>query len=223
MKQTPLFGKTDSPERWLFSLHQILNSITLIRGYFELFTEDPQVDYKNLIESEIEHLSELIQQSMILERVSAQKQSHTSIPIKSFFTQIVKIFKSHGNQQSIKLELTPEIEKDSIQTHRFALEEILRILIDNAYKHGNNKSHSIFIKVEKTSKFFLVKVESLGIGISKKNQKKIFKPFTSLDQATGGCGIGLTIAQKIAQSQKMKLSVESDEKTYTCFTLKIPN
>ena len=52
--------------------------------------------------------------------------------------------------------------------------------------------------------------------------EKIKEPFYRVDKSRkyqGGAGLGLSIASQIAQSHKIKLSVTSDEKQGTEFTL----
>ena len=61
-----------------------------------------------------------------------------------------------------------------------------------------------------------------GDDIPKDKQNKIFERFYRVDKSRkyqGGAGLGLSIASQIAQSHKIKLSVTSDEKQGTEFTL----
>lgn len=52
-------------------------------------------------------------------------------------------------------------------------------------------------------------IEDKGIGISARDQTKIFELFHRLDPKTGGGGLGLTIIQKIMERHNGEVRVES--------------
>src|SRR6056297_1029048 len=78
------------------------------------------------------------------------------------------------------------------------IENLLINLIDNAIKY-NKKHGKIYLRAyEKKNKVF-IEVEDTGLGISQKNQKRIFERFYRVDKArskdVGGTGIGLSIVK----------------------------
>src|SRR5690606_13859751 len=71
-----------------------------------------------------------------------------------------------------------------------------------------------------------ISVEDDGPGIDELYQTKIFEPFYQI-QANGGnpqsgSGLGLPLAQSLAQKMGGTISVHSDKNSRTCFTLSLP-
>ncbi len=81
-----------------------------------------------------------------------------------------------------------------------ALKRCLMNLINNAARYGNE----VWINTFTDNDFFTISVEDDGPGIPEEKTEEVFKPFFRLDpsrnMATGGVGLGLTIARDIAQS-----------------------
>jgi signal transduction histidine kinase len=71
-----------------------------------------------------------------------------------------------------------------------------------------------------------VTVEDTGIGIAPEDQSRIFERFYRVDKARsrelGGAGLGLAIAQWIAQLHKGSISVKSEPGKGSVFQLEIP-
>lgn len=84
-----------------------------------------------------------------------------------------------------------------------ALRRCLNNLIDNAVKYGHYAKLSVETSALAGQKMVHVLIRDGGDGIPQDQQKKVFEPFyrleTSRSRDTGGTGLGLTIAQNIAQ------------------------
>jgi two-component system, LuxR family, sensor kinase FixL len=69
-----------------------------------------------------------------------------------------------------------------------------------------------------------VSIEDSGIGFEEKYISKIFKPFYQLQKLPQdeGCGIGLTVCQKIVTRLNGSISVKSSPSKGSTFTVKLP-
>ncbi len=71
-----------------------------------------------------------------------------------------------------------------------------------------------------------IRVADTGIGIPKEKVLHIFDPFVqahrSLNRPTEGVGLGLAIARDIARNMGGDLTVESEERVGSTFTLTLP-
>jgi signal transduction histidine kinase len=65
-------------------------------------------------------------------------------------------------------------------------------------------------------------VKDNGIGISKKNEEKIFQPFFTTKSAGEGTGLGLSLAYDIIKAHGGEIRVESKEGERTIFTIHLP-
>ena len=80
-------------------------------------------------------------------------------------------------------------------------------------KTSSSKHNQVVLKFE---------VSDTGIGMSKKQIKKLFQPFTQADESTtrkyGGTGLGLSIAKKLVDLMNGKINVDSRVGRGTTFT-----
>ena len=89
-------------------------------------------------------------------------------------------------------------------------------LVENAIKY-NRPNGSVTVSVKEKNGQAMILVKDTGIGISPKNQKKIFDPFFRVDKsrsrAMGGAGLGLALVDSIAREHGGSVKVlESNEK-----------
>ena len=84
--------------------------------------------------------------------------------------------------------------------HAAALKRCLGNLVDNALKYGRTAT----IVVEDSATGLVIRVRDEGPGIAVDDLERVFEPFQRLEgsrnRATGGSGLGLTIARGIAQA-----------------------
>lgn len=94
------------------------------------------------------------------------------------------------------------------------IRQIFLNLIDNACKYTNKGGTDISIK--KSGKYAEIIVKDTGIGVSKKDQKKIFQKFTRSKEAiienASGSGLGLFIVKKIIKAHYGKIEFYSEGK-----------
>jgi two-component system OmpR family sensor kinase len=93
--------------------------------------------------------------------------------------------------------------------------KLLHNLIANAIKYSyTNKTINITLQKN------ILTIQDQGIGISEKNQKKIFQRYKRIyKQEAGGFGIGLDIVMGICRANKIQIKLESELKKGSTFTL----
>lgn len=91
-----------------------------------------------------------------------------------------------------------------------AIRRAMTNLIDNALRYGGGKAEVV---QELSLTFVRIKVTDHGPGIPESEMEEVFKPFTRLEPsrnlATGGVGLGLSIARAIAQSHGGDITLEN--------------
>ncbi len=109
------------------------------------------------------------------------------------------------------------------------LKQILVNLLSNAVKFTHKGEVELkvgFFKAEENKKSRITfTIRDTGIGISDKNQKKLFKAFTQGDNSTtrkfGGTGLGLTISSSLIKKMGSTLTLKSDEGKGSTFIFSI--
>lgn len=122
-------------------------------------------------------------------------------------------------------EVNPDIQNYLAETDKGSLLQILKHLLDNAFKFTNEGFVKLIVSAENSD--LICKVEDSGIGIKDCEQEMIFKPFgksiDSIKNAVDGNGLGLSISQKLANSLGGDLIVQSTFGSGSVFTLTLPN
>ncbi len=98
---------------------------------------------------------------------------------------------------NVSLDVPPDIE---VIIRRNALKRCLTNLVANALRYGSRAE----IHAQASEQFITILIDDDGPGISPELREEMFRPFTraeeSRNRATGGIGLGLTIARDIARS-----------------------
>jgi PAS domain S-box-containing protein len=112
----------------------------------------------------------------------------------------------------------PEIKAD-----RLSILRVLRNLVDNALKYGGDDLSEISIGYEESDEFHILSVRDNGIGIRKKDFKKIFGAFQRTQTSRGiqGTGLGLAIVHEIAEQHSGEVWVEPGPEKGISFYLSI--
>jgi PAS domain S-box-containing protein len=111
----------------------------------------------------------------------------------------------------------------AIKADRLSILRIVRNLVDNAFKYGGDDLSEISIGYEESDKFHVLSVKDNGLGIRKKDFKKIFGAFQRTQTSRGieGTGLGLTIVKEIAEQHSGEVWVEPRPEKGTSFYLSI--
>ena len=107
------------------------------------------------------------------------------------------------------------------------LERLCKILIDNACKYSA-KGSPVTVNLSHDNRHCTLSVNNHGNTIDPEDLPHVFERFYRTDKArsrnanTGGFGLGLAIAQGIANSHGGSISVTSDEESGTTFSVVLP-
>jgi len=123
---------------------------------------------------------------------------------------------------ALNLDLSPTI--GNVFASRLYLEELLQNFITNAIKY--TKEGSIDIKISQKNNAITFAVKDSGIGISKTDQAKVFNKFYRSEdyrtRETGGTGLGLYVAAKLANKLGTKIQLISRLNFGSTFSFSLP-
>lgn len=104
------------------------------------------------------------------------------------------------------------------------ISQVLTNLLGNAIKFTHDGSINIYVTKLENEKFRF-EVKDSGIGLSEKEQKKLFISFSQADDSTtrkyGGTGLGLAISKQLVELMGGKIWVESKEGVGSSFIFEI--
>jgi signal transduction histidine kinase len=124
---------------------------------------------------------------------------------------------------SLSLDLPDNLPQVSIDWQRIS--QVLHNLLENAVTH-TPKRGTINVAATTQDDKIEVRVSDTGEGISAEDLPNIFERFYRVDKsrarATGGSGLGLTIAKRLVEAHGGKIAVESELGKGSSFSFTIP-
>jgi len=210
--------------------HELRTPIAVIQGYANLLDRWGKEDEKTLTESitaikdEAESMKELVEQLLFLARGDSNRISlfEESLVLADLIDEVVNEMRMLGTSQHINVST----DGTTVMADRALIKQALRILVDNAIKYTDSDGH-ITIAVANDGIAARLSVEDTGIGISPDILPNVFDRFIRADEsrtrATGGAGLGLSIAQWIATRHNGHMEVLSREGIGTKITFVLPS
>jgi signal transduction histidine kinase len=123
-----------------------------------------------------------------------------------------------GKPDALDIRLGSE-DQALVRGDRDRLRQVLMNLTENAVKY-TPAGGAVTISLENRDGWVCVSIADTGIGISEEQQAAIFERFYRTDKA--GSGLGLSIAQRIAQAHDGKITVTSQMGIGSTFTVWLP-
>ena len=198
--------------------HELKSPLTSINGYAELIAtgmaKDGDIkDFANIIYKEGNRLLEIIDDIIKLSSLDeANKEiKKEEIDIKDVANNAIIKFKNKTSAKNITLVNT--ISSYKIKTSPSLFYDLFTNIYENAIKYTNPKGKIELSSLIMDRKLYIL-IKDNGIGISKKDQARIFERFFMVDKARRreekSTGLGLSIAKHIADYLGFKLMVSSD-------------
>lgn len=210
--------------------HDIQSPLSTIKGYTGLLEQDSltseeKVQYISVINSEINRLSILTKQLLLL---ASLDRNEDMMKAQRFHVgkQIENLIKTH--QWAIRerdLMITYSLPDVTITGDPSLLSTVWDNLLTNAMKY-NKPGGTIDVSIKVAHDYLVVSFQDTGIGLSTSQQKRIFDRFyradTARSQTVEGTGLGLSIVSTIIKLHNGEIKVDSQEGEGTLFQIKLP-
>ena len=182
-------------------------------------------EYFGYIRAEIGHMNDLVQNLLLLARMDAGRQSASfaRFDLGAALLGLALPMESLAFEKGKQLDVQVQ-EGIFCRGNETLLVQLASILLSNALKYAD-EGGVITLSLEARGRQRLIRVHNTGSFIPPEERRKIFDRFYRADtsRAESGSGIGLAIAQSIAELHHGEILVESDPQTGTAFTAILPN
>lgn len=211
--------------------HELRTPLAVLRGETEVALSQPRGadEYRaslTLIEDEAERLSRIVEDLFILARqpfdtprLVKERVSLNQIVIES--ARAAQVLAAQKNLK-VTVNMAGQLAVDGDDE---LLQRMLLNLFDNAVKY-TPAGGQITIELAANNGDARIMVRDNGIGIPEKDQPRVFDRFYRVDKARsramGGAGLGLSIAQWIANAHGGSIVVESRAGRGSVFTIELP-
>ncbi|OCW93764.1 hypothetical protein A9168_09940 [Macellibacteroides sp. HH-ZS] len=207
--------------------HEIRTPLNAIVGFSNLLTSDDNFSaeeksiFVTTINEKCEILLTLINDILDLSRIES------GLPFNPEVCNLTLIIEE--TLASEKTTLSPYVslkknlpnEPVFINTDSLRLRQLIRNLINNSIKFTREGYIEVGCSVNQ-NKNLIFYVEDSGLGISLKEQKKIFERFYKTDNFSQGGGLGLSICKVIVERMGGEISVQSVHGEGSKFTVVLP-
>jgi signal transduction histidine kinase len=213
--------------------HELKSPLTSIRMMTEMLhhnrveTEERKSAYYSAMLEESEHLSHLIDNILDFSRMDDERKKYDfkDLDMDELLVKFLESTRERLPASSFDIRYSSPDRVPVIQADRDSMLQVFYNLIDNAIKFSGS-SRQIDVSLSSGDEELLFCVKDYGIGISAKDQERIFDRFYRSDETQKrgirGSGIGLTIVRKIIEAHNGVIEVESEADKGSRFTVKIP-
>ena len=180
----------------------------------------------NIIVSEGERLSSLINDLLDISRMEAGKDSLNmiEIDIEEIITQVITLTNPIIRNKSLQVVLSIREDLPKIMADKDKLMQVIINLITNAIKFTEEGCIVCTARVLEGN--IIVCISDTGLGIRESDKKYIFEKFSqvgdTLTNKPKGTGLGLSICKYIIEEHGGEIWVESEIEKGTDFSFSIP-
>lgn len=221
-KQKIIDEKIDYSEfidKWV---HEIKTPISVIK----LLLEDEILSegLKRSLEEELEKITENVERSLYYSKLDSFNKDYfiEEINIYKIIKKVIKDNFFAFRKKNIGIEV--ENKELIVNSDKKWLYFIIYQIITNSIKYMDKKGKLKVYSYENDFEYLII-FEDNGCGIKKEDLKRIFeKGFTGYNgrQNKNSTGIGLYLANKLANKLNLKIEVDSEFNLYTKMIIKIP-
>ena len=199
-------------------------SVDALRTMPEI-VEEQRSDYLDMAHDELQRLGAMVDEIL---RSSTEKFATAELRLEEcdVAKMVERVVKSLDMRYASRnVEWCVDVKEGcAVVADAFYLEGVISALADNAIKYSSERS-KVKICGAVRNGYTYISVEDCGIGIPRKEQKRIFDKFyritTGDKYSTSGYGIGLYFVRSVVERHGGSVSLTSTLGEGSCFTLKL--
>lgn len=211
--------------------HELRTPLAIIRGESEVaLSKDSRSssDYQEslqVVNDESKRLTKIVEDLFTLARADAGKLKANleNLYLDELVSECVRLIRTLADKRNLTIEFNGD--ETQIKGDEALLRRLFLNLLDNAIKY-NIDGGSIKINVVNTS----VTISNTGEEIPTDQQKSIFDRFYRVEKSrmqknetiTGGAGLGLSIARRIAELHNAELKYSRSDDNENVFSINFP-
>ncbi|MDX5480120.1 MAG: HAMP domain-containing histidine kinase, partial [Hymenobacteraceae bacterium] len=204
--------------------HELLTPVSILQTRLENLFNDPTLSegtLLKLVESQktLDRLKSIIQALLLISRIeNEQYLKNEEVSLTLLASEIAEEIQERLEVRQLTMEV--HLPEDVVVKGNYSLlYTMLFNVVNNAIKY-NRPGGAVTIAGDSTEKGFALHITDTGIGIAEQQLANIFNRFKRLHAPDGEShGLGLAIVQTVAKFHQIKLSVSSEVKKGTRFTL----
>jgi heavy metal sensor kinase len=205
--------------------HELRTPLAVIRTTAELAlrrarTPESYRDSLQEVAAGAERMTRLVEELLILARSDAATAEMPlgAVDLREVLTDVCDEMHSLAEMRQVRVRVLHGDGAATVAGNRPALHRLFLVLLDNALKFSRSGGE-VIVKLENIDSKVSVTIEDFGVGISESDLPHIFERFYRADRAraSGGHGLGLSLAKSIARVHGAAIEVHSSEGVGSAF------
>ena len=204
--------------------HELKTPLTALHGHLSMLKRWGKNDKDRLEKSldiclkEVERLKKLVNDMLLL---SKAEKSEINLDKLEEINPIIVVDEVIEQYRVLKpnVKYIVNTDKDiNMKIDPNDLKQLLIIFIDNSIKYNNKDNIEIEITLKKEASKLKLEVKDNGIGIPENEINNVMKRFYKIDKSrvnNNSFGIGLSIANRIANNYNARIHIDSELDKYT--------
>lgn len=211
--------------------HELRTPLNAISGYTDLLQlglseQESRRGHLERIKASTWQLLSMIEEILTFSRLEAGTAAvhREVVEAQDLVREAADLLEPAIRQKGLAVRLDLPDTPLQLTTDRLKIRQILMNLLSNAVKFTEGGEVTVDVRAEPGEALF--RVTDTGLGIRPEQLERIFEPFWQADagrtRRTGGTGIGLAVAWRLAELLGGSLEVQSAYGSGSTFTLRLP-
>jgi len=189
-------------------------------------TVDAARDHGRLLAQEARQLSLLIDNVLCYARLVDEEDSRTleSIDLADLLGESIERFRVQCAEIGCEMQMSSVLTREIVNADRRLLRDAFDNIVDNAIKYGG-KGGRIVISIRAEGQIIHVAVTDYGQGIAAEDLPHVFEKFrrgSKVAHSHRGSGLGLTIARRVIEAHRGRISLRSQPGQGTTVHIELP-
>lgn len=214
--------------------HELKTPLAAVQGFINIILDDKmnlerekQKEYLDRSKVRLKGLTDLVNDLLDISRMELKTKLREieDVSLEEVIMNTLQFLEFEIKKREIKVVTEFDTKVKMIQADLNEVTRLFTNLVSNAIKYNKQKG-SLFISVNESNNYTIIKVEDTGIGMKPEESAKLFNEFYRIKnektRGISGTGLGLSIVKKIVESYYGKIEVASEYGVGTTFTIKLP-
>lgn len=199
------------------------SSAGILGEYADRLSEERKQSHLSNIQTQIQHLVELLDDVLMLSRAENLELEMSAVPLDfaGLCRELVAEIQQTTRNHHIDLKITGVDIRPLMDAK--LMRQVIANLLSNAVKYSPDGG-VVNVDLHMGEEHILLRVRDRGIGIPENDAKRLFEAFHRAKNVgnISGTGLGLSIVKRAVEAHRGTIGVESRQGEGTTFTIRIP-
>jgi signal transduction histidine kinase len=198
--------------------HELRTPLTVIGGFTETLLDDSlpneqRRQFAQTVLANTQRMQRIVDDLLDLSRIESGgwKPNPSQVDIRALAEEALSVVEERRPDKRLALNVEISPEATHVWADPTALRQVLTNLVDNAVRHTNEGSVTVFAR--RAPGGVAIGVSDTGIGIPPDHLPRIFERFYRVDagrsRSEGGTGLGLAIVKHLVEGHGGRVRAES--------------